>query len=97
MTRNIKDKWVTLKRIMYGNILLLKSSRRFHIMKKKKKTNSKIQMFLKRPTKFKDSENSKLSQCKFRYCRFMCKLKNQKIMSLEFIETKQKYICIHNR
>ena len=37
MTRNIKDKWVTLKRIMYGNILLLKSSRRFHIMKKKKK------------------------------------------------------------
>ena len=76
MARNIKDKWVTLKRIMYGNILLLKSSRRFHIMKKKKKTKSKIQMFLKRPTKFKDSENSKLSQCKFRYCRFMCKLNN---------------------
>ena len=69
-----KDKWVTLKRIVYGNISLLKSSRRFHIMKKK--TNSKIQMFFKRPTKFKDSENSKLSQCKFRYCRFMCKLNN---------------------
>ena len=69
-----KDKWVTLKRIVYGNISLLKSSRRFHIMKKK--TNSKIQMFFKRPTKFKDSEDSKLSQCKFRYCRFMCKLNN---------------------
>ena len=52
-------------------------------------------MFFKRPTKFKDSENSKLSQCKFRYCRFMCKLNNQKIMSLEFIETKQIYIYIY--
>ena len=47
MTRNIKDKWVTLKRIMYGNILLLKSSRRFHIMKKKKNKLKNSNVFQK--------------------------------------------------
>ena len=47
MTRNIKDKWVTLKRIMYGNILFLKSSRRFHIMKKKKNKLKNSNVFQK--------------------------------------------------
>ena len=56
MTRNIKDKWVTLKRIMYGNILLLKSSRRFHIMKKKKKQTQKFKCFSK------DQQNLKIQK-----------------------------------
>ena len=56
MTRNIKYKWVTLKRIMYGNILLLKSSRRFHIIKKKKKQTQKFKCFSK------DQQNLKIQK-----------------------------------
>ena len=49
-----KDKWVTLKRIVYGNISLLKSSRRFHIMKKKQ--TQKFKCFSK------DQQNLKIQK-----------------------------------